>query len=152
MNETPRACIKGFRESTDSIRLSLMISEYECPFLLKTSIWIFIILENYWEKYKRLERRKEIMCFCVATSLGNMLSYWKQPKEMGVITWAIISATKTPAVKGYNGPKSPLGRALQTCSPTFHFRVWSIFTHWKSWQALLLTGCNQNFSLITSFH
>jgi hypothetical protein len=30
--------MKGFRESTDSITLSLIISEYECPFLLKISI------------------------------------------------------------------------------------------------------------------
>ncbi|GJZ61741.1 hypothetical protein Tco_0617878 [Tanacetum coccineum] len=29
MNETPRACMNGFNESIDSIKLSLMISEYE---------------------------------------------------------------------------------------------------------------------------
>jgi hypothetical protein len=30
--------MKGFRESTASITLSLTISKYECPFLLNTSI------------------------------------------------------------------------------------------------------------------
>jgi hypothetical protein len=39
VKETPRAWINGFKESTDSITLSLMISEYECPFFLKISIW-----------------------------------------------------------------------------------------------------------------
>jgi hypothetical protein len=39
IKETPRACINGFKESTDSIRLSLMISEYEWPFFLNISIW-----------------------------------------------------------------------------------------------------------------
>jgi hypothetical protein len=38
MNDTPWAFMKGFRESTASITLSLTISEYECPFLLNTSI------------------------------------------------------------------------------------------------------------------
>jgi hypothetical protein len=38
MKEIPRAFINGFKESTDSITLSFMISEYEWPFFLNISI------------------------------------------------------------------------------------------------------------------
>lgn len=75
------------------------------------------------------------------------------------LTWAIINATYTPAVKGYNGPRSPDGRLARTRSPTFHIRVWSMLPIGKagspSFSWVIIVNCNQRsimYNSILSIH